>query len=90
MDIILQLDVQVANLLHRNALSDQNLIELFTVLANRKAIIRPQHPGETDELLASFFIVETSGVVSEDFLNELRNITYVQAAYVKPQAEAPC
>jgi hypothetical protein len=50
----------------------------------------PQHPGETDPLLAPYFTAEVADpALAESALSALRDSPAVEAAYVKPAEEPP-
>jgi hypothetical protein len=49
----------------------------------------PVHPGETDPLLAPFFVVHAPDEDAERIRSELESLPGVEAAYFKPAAELP-
>jgi len=52
--------------------------------------LQPMHPGTTDPVLESFFMVDVADSDEAGrVLNRLRNDSAVQAAYVKPDDELP-
>ncbi len=51
--------------------------------------LEPVHPGETDALLARFFVVQAPDEEAERIRAELAALSGVEAAYLKPAAELP-
>ena len=51
--------------------------------------LEPVHPGESDPLLAPFFVVQAPDEEAERIRSELAATPGVEAAYIKPAAELP-
>jgi len=89
MEVIIQLELEAANVLQSHTLLKSDLAILRNVLEKMEATIRPQHLGIDDNELSTFFVVSSIDERARDCLNELRNIEYVTAVYYKPEPELP-
>ena len=66
------------------------LQQILQILKELGLVLRPVHPGATDPLLAPYFTAEVRDIdQAEQVIQRLRQISVVEAAYVKPPAEMP-
>lgn len=98
MRVILQVDQDAASALQQRQASDASPSqqedtksrELLDAAAELGVRVEPLHPGQTDPLLASYFMVEVPDRETADrVVDRLSRLTTVQGAYLKPEEQLP-
>ena len=98
MRVMIQLRADAAMELHQepgsrsvgSAKTETPAEQLVKAAAELGVKLEPVHPGQTDPLLAPYFMIETPDrTTAEKVINHLNRFEIVEAAYLKPEEQAP-
>ncbi len=69
---------------------ESEIQEVLNAAAELGVRLEPVHPGQTHPLLAPFFMVETPDrETAEKVIDRLSRFKIIEAAYLKPDEQAP-
>ena len=64
--------------------------QLLHAAAELGVRLKPVHPGQTHQLLAPYFMVETKDrKTAEQLISAFQQFDFVEAAYLRPEDELP-
>lgn len=90
MRVTVQLDPKLAQQLSARGRRRPQRVKLDKLLKHLAVNLIPLHPGAQDEVLSSYFAVDVSDpVAAANVVKQLRPISGVRAAYIKPSEALP-
>jgi hypothetical protein len=90
MEITIKLAMAEALAFQKSETTPPDLQQVLEILKDLGMVLMPVHHGATDPLLAPYFTIEVQDMEqAEKVIQRLRQISVVEAAYIKPPAELP-
>ncbi len=90
MVVTLQLAADAAESLRSGGARGREQADLLEAVSRYQAVLRPQHPRVKDPRLATYFMVDVADAdQARRFVEEVRQLASVEAAFVKPADAMP-